>query len=86
MIFGTASLELSLLLVADICCLVLCAGRGRSAWTYAPKSRSSAQAIANIETAVEQGYAYDALICKHMQAVEKQLSFPEIAALMELNS
>ena len=64
MIFGTASLELSLLVVVDICCLVLCAGRERSAWTYAPKNRSNAHIGAGIETAVEQGYGCDSRICR----------------------
>ena len=64
MIFGTASLELSLLVVVDICCLVLCAGRERSAWTYAPKNRSNVYIRAGIETAVKQGYGYDTRICK----------------------
>ena len=64
MIFGTASLELSLLVVADICCLVLCAGSERSAWTHAPRNRSNVYMRAGIETAVEQGYGYKTRVCK----------------------
>ena len=53
-----------MLAVADICCLVLCAGSGRSAWTYAPENRSNVYIRAGIETAVEQGYGYGTRISK----------------------